>query len=70
MKRPNPRLEIEPEVIHRRRKRLFTCYLEQDQIETLRSLHENTKIPMAVLIREGIDLLFEHRSDQLEGVDD
>ena len=41
-----------------RKKISTTIYLTPEQSERLRLLHERTKVPVAVYIREGIGLLF------------
>ena len=56
--------------LYGRNKRLFTCYLEPEQLDKLNLLNANTKVPKAVLLREAVDLLFEHRADDLESLDD
>jgi len=46
-----------------RKKLSTTVYIEPEQNERLRLLHERTKVPVAVYIREGIDLVlakYEH----------
>jgi hypothetical protein len=55
-----------PEVPRRpmaRKKVSTTVYIEPEQAEKLRLLHERTKVPVAVYIREGIELAlakYEH----------
>lgn len=44
---------------------MTTCYFEREQYNTLRLLSRTSKIPMAVLIREGVDLVLEQRRGQL-----
>jgi predicted DNA-binding protein len=46
-----------------RKKVSTTVYIEPEQAEKLRMLHERTKVPVAVYIREGIELAlakYEH----------
>ncbi|MDP3276521.1 MAG: ribbon-helix-helix domain-containing protein [Deltaproteobacteria bacterium] len=46
-----------------RKKVSTTVYIEPEQAEKLRLLHERTKVPVAVYIREGIELVlgrYEH----------
>lgn len=46
-----------------RKKVSTTVYIEPEQAEKLRLLHERTKVPVAVYIREGIELAlakYEH----------
>jgi hypothetical protein len=46
-----------------RKKVSTTVYIEPEQAEKLRLLHERTKVPIAVYIREGIELAlakYEH----------
>lgn len=55
-----------------RRKTPTTCYLRQDQLEALRVLNEYSRVPVAALIREGVDMVLEERltpemREQFEG---
>jgi len=50
---------------YRRKKKAWTCYLTVDQHKNLHNLHNITKIPIAVLIREGIDLVLEQYRHRL-----
>jgi hypothetical protein len=46
-----------------RKKVSTTVYIEPEQAERLKLLHERTKVPVAVYIREGIELIlakYEH----------
>ena len=40
-----------------RRKVSTTVYLTAEQFEGLRALHENTRVPVAEYVREGVDLV-------------
>lgn len=45
------------------RKTALTIYVTLDQAERLRQLNERTKVPVAVYIREGVDMMlsnYEH----------
>ena len=44
-----------------RRKTPTTCYLRQDQLDALRVLNEHSRVPVAALIREGVDMVLEER---------
>jgi len=44
-----------------------TVYITKTQAETLKLLHERTKVPIAEYIREGIDLVLKKHSDKLPG---
>lgn len=44
-----------------RRKTPTTCYLRQEQLEALRRLNRKSRVPIAVLIREGVDMVLEER---------
>ena len=63
---PPPSVTAYPEVPRRpmaRKKVSTTVYIEPEQAEKLRLLHERTKVPVAVYIREGIELAlakYEH----------
>jgi len=48
-----------------RKKVMFTCYLTQEQADGLRDLHEATQIPIAVLIRNGIDTVLTKQRDTI-----
>lgn len=50
-----------------RKKISTTIYITQEQSDQLKILHERTKVPVAVYIREGIDLVLKQHSDQLPG---
>ncbi len=63
---PSPTPTVLSEVPRRpmaRKKVSTTVYIEPEQAEKLRLLHERTKVPVAVYIREGIELAlakYEH----------
>lgn len=44
-----------------------TVYLTQPQRERLKLLHQRTKVPVAVYIRQGIDLILAANADKLPG---
>jgi hypothetical protein len=50
-----------------RRKVSTTIYLTPEQAERLKLLHERTKVPIAVYIREGVDLVLKHYDHLLPG---
>jgi hypothetical protein len=50
-----------------RKKISTTIYVTPEQNETLRLLHERTKVPVAVYIREGIDLVLKQYAHLLPG---
>jgi predicted DNA-binding protein len=50
-----------------RKKISTTIYITPEQNDQLKILHERTKVPVAVYIREGIDLVLERHRDQLPG---
>ena len=50
-----------------RKKISTTIYITPEQNEQLKVLHERTKVPIAVFIREGIDLVLERHRDHLPG---
>ena len=50
-----------------RKKISTTIYITPEQNERLKLLHERTKVPVAVYIREGIDLVLQRHHDQLPG---
>jgi predicted DNA-binding protein len=50
-----------------RKKISTTIYITPEQDERLKLLHERTKVPVAVYIREGIDLVLEKHEASLPG---
>ena len=50
-----------------RKKISTTVYITPEQNERLKLLHERTKVPAAVYIREGIDLVLDRHKDELPG---
>jgi predicted DNA-binding protein len=50
-----------------RKKISTTIYITAEQNDRLKLLHERTKVPVAVYIREGIDLVLERHQAQLPG---
>jgi hypothetical protein len=56
--------------IHRnlvRKKISTTIYVTPEQADKLKLLHERTKVPVSVYIREGIDLVLRHYAHMLPG---
>ena len=56
-----------PEPTMARKKISTTIYITPEQNERLKLLHERTKVPVAVYIREGIDLVLDKHKDELPG---
>ena len=50
-----------------RKKVSTTIYITMEQAEQLKLLHDRTKVPIAVYIREGIDLMLRHYEHILPG---
>ena len=50
-----------------RKKISTTIYITPEQNEQLHLLHSRTKVPVAVYIREGIDLVLKKYEDALPG---
>ncbi len=50
-----------------RKKISTTIYITPEQNEQLKLLHERTKVPVAVYIREGIDLVLARHADEMPG---
>jgi hypothetical protein len=50
-----------------RKKISTTIYVTPEQSDRLRLLHERTKVPVAVYIREGIDLVLRQYAHLLPG---
>ena len=50
-----------------RKKVSTTIYITPDQADRLKLLHERTKVPIAVYIREGIDMMLKQYEHVLPG---
>lgn len=50
-----------------RKKISTTVYITPEQNDRLHLLHSRTKVPVAVYIREGIDLVLKHYEYELPG---
>ncbi len=50
-----------------RKKISTTIYITPEQNEQLKLLNKRTKVPIAVYIREGIDMVLEKYQDELPG---
>ena len=50
-----------------RKKLSTTIYITPEQADRLKLLHERTKVPVAVYIREGIDMVLEKYDHVLPG---
>jgi hypothetical protein len=50
-----------------RKKISTTIYVTAEQNDLLRELHARTKVPVAVYIREGIDMVLEKYASALPG---
>jgi predicted DNA-binding protein len=50
-----------------RKKVSTTIYITPEQAEHLKLLHDRTKVPIAVYIREGIDMVLKHYDHVLPG---
>ena len=50
-----------------RKKVSTTIYITPEQAERLKLLHDRTKVPIAVYIREGIDLMLKHYEHLMPG---
>jgi hypothetical protein len=50
-----------------RKKISTTIYVTPEQNEQLKLLHDRTKVPTSVYIREGIDLVLKHYAHLLPG---
>ena len=47
-------------------KLLRSVYLDEEQVESLLKLSKKTRVPQAVLVREGVDLMLKKREKQLQ----
>lgn len=50
-----------------RKKISTTIYITPAQADRLKLLHDRTKVPVAVYIREGIDMVLKHYEHLLPG---
>ena len=50
-----------------RKKVSTTIYITPEQAERLKLLHDRSKVPIAVYIREGIDMVLKHYEHLLPG---
>ena len=50
-----------------RKKVSTTIYITPEQADRLKLLHERTKVPIAVYIREGIDMVLEKHQHEMPG---
>ncbi len=50
-----------------RKKISTTIYITPEQNDRLKLLNQRTKVPIAVYIREGIDMVLEKYKDELPG---
>jgi Ribbon-helix-helix domain len=50
-----------------RKKVSTTIYITPEQADRLKLLHERTKVPVSVYIREGIDMMLKHYEHVLPG---
>lgn len=50
-----------------RKKVSTTIYITPEQADRLKLLHDRTKVPIAVFIREGIDMVLKHYDHMLPG---
>ena len=54
------------EVIYMGKKVLRSIYLDIEQIEKIKKLSEKTKVPQAVYVREGLDLLLHKYAKEID----
>lgn len=52
-----------------REKKSTTVYLERVQLAALERLHQRTRVPIAVYLREGVDLVLARYGEPKEGDD-
>ena len=60
-------VELTPRTAMARKKISSTVYITLEQNERLKLLHERTKVPISVYIREGIDLVLKQYESVLPG---
>ncbi len=54
-----------PNSSDRLKKAQLALYLEPQQYESLKSLHEKTRVPMQVYLREGLDIVLDKYKKEL-----
>jgi len=47
-------------------KLLRSVYLDEEQVESLIALSKKTRVPQAVLVREGVDLMLKKHEKQVQ----
>ena len=47
-------------------KLLRSVYLDEEQVKSLMMLSKKTRVPQAVLVREGVDLMLKKREKELQ----
>ena len=47
-------------------KTLQSLYLEKEQVESIVELSKRTRVPQALLLREGVGLMLKKREKQLQ----
>jgi hypothetical protein len=47
-------------------KLLRSVYLDEEQVKSLMTLSKKTRVPQAVLVREGVDLMLKKREKELQ----
>jgi len=62
-----PRADARLAVGMARKKVSTTIYITPEQADRLKLLHERTKVPIAVYIREGIDMVLEKHQHEMPG---
>ena len=45
---------------------LRSLYIEKEQVESLIKLSKRTRVPQAVLVREGVDIMLKKREKELQ----
>jgi hypothetical protein len=45
---------------------LRSLYLEKEKVESIIKLSKRTRVPQAVLVREGVDIMLKKREKQLQ----
>ena len=45
---------------------LRSIYLEEEQVKSIMKLHKTTRVPQAVLIREGVDMALDKHEQRLK----
>ncbi|MET0048218.1 MAG: ribbon-helix-helix domain-containing protein [Sedimenticola sp.] len=50
----------------KQKRKMISAYLDPEQLEALKRLNKNTRVPVAEYIREGVDMVLEKYKKELK----